>query len=194
MNPAKRTSEKEATDPGFGATSARWDNWFAVQLRPNMRLIAERNLLRQGYPCFSPTRLETIRRANRYKTDARPLFPGYLFVQFDPRRPGWQAINATRGVSRIVTGPGQAPQPLPPAFIAGLQSRCDDDGRFVQDLSLNVGDTVRVLAGPFAGMVSRIDRLEPQDRVNLLIRVMGRDVRTSVSGEDVDRTPHPIPA
>ena len=167
------------------------ENWYVAQLRPNMRLIAERNLTRQGFASFAPTRLETTRTRGRLKTGARPLFPGYLFIQFNPEKSRWQSINATRGIVRLVADTTLKPIALPADFMAGLMSRCDANGLLHSNDTLNPGDQVRLLTGPFAGLVSRIDRLDQQQRLHLLIQVMGRQVRTSVPTSSVGKMQQP---
>ncbi|MDA7963538.1 transcription termination/antitermination NusG family protein [Ruegeria sp.] len=169
------------------------NNWFAVQLRPNMRLIAERNLTRQGFTSFAPARLETFRRRGRLKTEARPLFPGYLFVQFDPQTARWQAINATRGVSRLITDGRLNPTPMPADFMSGLLDRCDPNGLLQTPDHLNPGDHVRILSGPFAGLVSRIEHLDQQERLHLLLQIMGRQVQTILPTKSVGRIVRPEP-
>ena len=166
-------------------------NWFVAQLRPNMRLIAERHLTRQGFDSFAPIRIETIRRRNRLKTEARPLFPGYLFVRFDPRVPSWQGINATRGIQRLISDTAHRPTPLPSDFMMGLLSRCDENGLLQTSEALAPGDRVRIFSGPFAGLVADIDNMDQQERLHLLIQVMGRPVRASLPADIVDRIPEP---
>src|SRR3954471_8443199 len=76
--------------------------WYLAQVRPNSFQIAERNLARQSFPVFCPTQEETRRRAGRFVLVTQPLFPGYLFVSFNPASAAWRAINSTYGVSRLV--------------------------------------------------------------------------------------------
>nr|WP_302477785.1 transcription termination/antitermination NusG family protein [Ruegeria arenilitoris] len=169
------------------------DSWFAAQLRPNMKLIAERNLARQGFETFNPERLETRRNRGRLRTEARQLFPGYVFVRFNPAEPGWEAINSTRGVTRLVTGPAAAPQALPRAFLAELFRRCDGTGLLHPDPSLKQGDAVRISHGPFSGILSRIAEMDTQERIHLLIQIMGREVRTAVPRSAVHKVTPAVP-
>jgi transcriptional antiterminator RfaH len=87
------------------------ENWFVAQLKPNGLTLACRNLDRQGFAAFVPKRVETVAGKSRH----RPLFPGYLFVQFDPARHGRQAVNSTRGITRLLLNDPRAPSPLPPS-------------------------------------------------------------------------------
>lgn len=170
------------------------ENWFPVQLRPNMSVVAARNLERQGFDTFRPTRLETRRVRGRHKTEARPLFPGYIFVRLDPNAPNAQSINGTRGVIRLVAGPNGHSRPLATDFMAELFLRCDQSGVLQPDQSLQQGDKVKILNGPFAGILSQIEKVGAQERLCLLLNVMGRQVRTTLPSGSVSRLAHPAPA
>ncbi len=159
----------------------RATHWFAAQLKPNGLSIAERNLARQGFAHFTPKRLETRRRANKSITAPRPLFPGYIFVRFDPAEPNWRALNGTRGLSRLIMNDPRHPKALPEDFMAALLDRCDEDGLLKPPPRFDVGDTVRVVAGPMVHVVSRIESFAPDDCVRLLMDLMGRETKVVVA-------------
>ncbi len=156
------------------------DNWFVAQLKPNGLGTALRNLKRQGFDTFSPARIETIRVRNTPKSIPRPLFPGYLFVRFDPDEYGWQSINATLGISRLILNDIRHPSPLPHEFMAGLKARCDSAGQLTPPEDVKIGDQIRVLSGPFVDLVTTVDQLDKDQRIQVLIELMGRAVRTSI--------------
>ena len=162
-------------------------HWFAAQLKPNGLRSAEQNLARQGFAHFTPRRLETRRVSDRMRTTARPLFPGYIFVQCDPEAPHWRALNATRGLTRVIVGDPRRPRPLPDDFIAAMMMRCDAEGILRDMPALRPGDLVRVVSGPMADLVSRIEKLQADDRVELLMALMGRETRVSVAAQFVEK-------
>lgn len=162
-------------------------NWFAAQLKPNGLGLAERNLTRQGFAHFAPKRRETQRRGNRLVTQPRPLFPGYIFVQCDPTAPDARGLHSTRGLTRLIVGDPRRPQPLPEEFIAGLMMRCDKEGLLTATPALRKGDLVRVVSGPMADVISRIEEFEDGDRVRLLLELMGQKTRVSVAAEMLER-------
>ena len=164
------------------------DAWFLAQVRPNSFHIAQRNLERQGFTVFCPLQDETRRRAGRFVTVPAPLFPGYLFVRFDPASAPWRAINSTYGVSRLVSFGQATPAPAPQQLVDGLLARCNDEGKLLPPDSLAPGDAVQVMSGPFAQFVATVESLAPQKRVWLLLDLMGRTTRIAVAAGDLRRT------
>lgn len=154
--------------------------WFVAQLRPHGLAQARVHLKRQGFETFSPVLLQSPRNRPNKGNVERPLFPGYLFVNFDPNQTGWTAINSTRGVSRLILNDPRRLRPLPEELIRALQDRCDPEEAYKSEDDLEVGDRVRVLTGPFAELVTKIEALPSAERVGVLIDLMGREVRSSL--------------
>lgn len=163
------------------------ENWFAAQLKPNAIAIAQRNLDRQGFVHFAPRILVSRRRSGRILRRAEMVFPGYVFVQFDPSRHGWQAINGTQGISRLVVGDPRDPRPVPGAFMQALMVQCDADGMLVPVAAFGPGDVVEMVDGPFATLVGRIEGLDRDGRVRVLMEILGRETRVSATATQMRR-------
>ncbi len=162
--------------------------WFLVQLKAGGHERARSNLERQGFESFMPLRNVTRRRAGKLYAAERPLFPGYLFVRLDPTGRSWRSVNATWGVARLVgfgaAGPAEVPAPL----MAGLMARTDANGLLLETGShFRIGERVRVVAGPFADALARIEDIPEQGRIYALLEMMGRDVRAEVSPAHLER-------
>ena len=162
-------------------TLSRDGGWFATQLKPNGLALAQRNLTRQGFEHFTPL------RRNAADARPRPLFTGYTFVRLDLRDAAWRRINATRGITRLLVTDPRAPRALPDAFIAALKARSDDGGHIVSAPDLRLGDSVEVMEGPFARIVARIEHLDADERLVLLLDLMGRKVRVKLPAHAVER-------
>lgn len=158
------------------------ENWHVAQLKPNGIRLALQHLARQGFGCFSPTQSERrhLPRLQQSKPVLRPLFPGYLFVQFCANQSGWQSINSTRGVTRLLSQGQNKPLALPFPFMAGLLARCDETGVLTKAEDFTPGDRVRILSGPFADLVTTVEKLESQNRLQVLFDLMGQQTRVSV--------------
>jgi len=158
--------------------------WFLAQIKPNARKIAERNLARQRFETFLPLIDQTIRQNGRFVQSRKPLFPGYIFVRFDTGKGSWRSINSTQGITKLVSF-GQAPAPVPDGLITQLMARCDHDGMMAPIPDLNVGDSVTVTQGPFSDFVAEILDVDEDQRVWLLIDLMGRQTRVAVRQQDI---------
>ena len=159
-------------------------NWYLVQLKPNGHRLAKANLERQGFKTFLPLQNVTTRSAHKFVDRHVPLFPGYMFVELDTAQNAWRKVNSTLGVARIVSL-GGTPTPVPSAIINEFISRCDDDGILRPTLGLEVGQDVQVLRGPFANFVAKVEEISPDQRVWILIDLLGQSSRISVTKDAI---------
>lgn len=148
--------------------------WFAAQLRPQSAQLALDHLERQGIAAFLPRRLVDRRAGNRFRPTLEALFPGYVFVSFDPEDPDARVIRSTRGISRLI-GTARGPSALPIGFVPALRARCDGRGLVLPEPELPPGAEVRVIAGPFAGLVGRILAAVPGERVQVLLTLLSAE-------------------
>ncbi len=162
-------------------------DWYLVQLKPNSVNIARRNLERQGFDCFCPLETRSVREKGRFVERSKPLFPGYLFVRFDPEVSGWRVINSTSGVSCVVAF-GAAPRPVPSGLVDAIADRCSPEGILQGAADLSVGDRVEVTTGPFAGFVAQIASLAPDKRVWVLLDLIGTATRVLIQPESLTKS------
>ena len=163
-------------------TPDRSNTWFLAQFKPNSHNIAVRNLRQQGFRTFLPMQEQTRRARDKFVTQTRPLFPGYLFVALDLLCGGWRAVNATQGVTRLVSL-GKEPTPVPIDVMHQLMLRFDDDGKLLPPKLPKPGDNVLLTKGPFTDFVARIESVAPDHRVFVLLELMGAQTRVAVSAE-----------
>ena len=159
-------------------------HWYLILIKPNSHRLAERNLHRQGFESFLPLHEVTKHKYNRYVSDLRPLFPGYMFVAFDPESGPWRQINCTIGVSKLVSFGGQ-PSPIPFDLISGLMARCSSGGKLLPPKQLKKGDSVQLLTGPFANYIANIETIDAEQRIWVLMELMGRITRMSVDPNEL---------
>jgi len=173
--------------PNSGAAMSYHDTantWFLAQLRPNSAAIAERNLQRQHFLTFLPRETCTRRVRGQFVSRPEPLFPGYIFVSFNPARGRWNTINSTFGVSRLVSF-GSAPAQVPDDLVSKLILRCDAEGMLRAAHDLSEGDTVVIASGPFSDFIGQIETIEAEKRVFVLLDMMGRQTRVQANAQDL---------
>ena len=160
------------------------NHWHLIQFKPNSHRLAERNLHRQGFETFLPMQKITHRKVSRFVSDLRPLFPGYMFVSVNPELAPWRSIHSTIGVSKLVSFEGK-PKPLPLQLISGLMLRCDASGTLLPPKSLNEGDSVEMVTGPFASFIAKVDTIDPEQRIWVLTDFMGHKTRMQVTADQL---------
>ena len=160
--------------------------WYLIQFKPNSHRLAERNLHRQGFETFLPMQKLTRRKASRFVSDLKPLFPGYMFVSANAELAPWRTINSTIGVSKLVSfGGNPGPLPLPLQLISGLMLRCDTSSILLPPKSLSEGDSVEMLTGPFASFIATVDTIDPDQRIWVLMDFMGHKTRMQVTADQL---------
>jgi len=147
--------------------------WFILQFKSNSYRQAEKNLNQQGFKTFLPLNNFTSRQNGRFANVNQPLFPGYMFVTFNRANTQWSKINNTYGVSRLITF-NTILKSVPTSFIENLINSCNASGILLPAKSLKQGDQVKVLSGPFANFFATVETLEPDQRISILMDLMGR--------------------
>ena len=160
--------------------------WYVAQTQPNAESKAVVNLGRQGFITYLPRYLKRRRHARRVDVVSAPLFPRYLFVQFDTAIQRWRSIYSTFGVSQLV-GHSDMPTPVSDQVVTTLKSREDAAGNIHLDHKpmFCVGDKIQVLDGVFADCLGLYEGMKDCDRVAILIDMLGRKVRVVVDAESV---------
>ncbi len=154
--------------------------WFVVQTQPNSEVRASVNLDRQGFEAYLPRYLKQRRHARKIEQVARPLFPNYLFVRLDTGRDRWRSVNGTFGVNRLVSL-GEAPISLPEGVVEAIRSREDESGLIaLLPPIFSPGQRVEILEGPMAMCTGLVQQMPDNDRVVLLLDMLGRQVRVTI--------------
>mgnify|MGYP001119470800 CR=1 FL=1 len=155
--------------------------WYLAQCKPNAAQIAVRNLENQSFGTFLPLQEITKRKGKIFQRQIRPLFPGYLFVQIAPNLGPWRQVNSSRGVNRLVRL-GAEPSVVPNEIVEALMARCDTQSKLLQtsETQLHAGNQAQVTRGPFSGFIATISDIEPNNRINILIEIMGQTTKVAI--------------
>ena len=158
--------------------------WYAVATKARDEAIAKANLERQDYRVFLPTISLKKRRRGRWVPVTEPLFPGYLFVSLALGADDPAPIRSTVGCIGLVRF-GRAHAPVPSSLIAALQGT--SGGALDTPLPFNQGDKVRFIAGPFVGIEAVFDMPRGEDRAHVLLELLGKVQRLTVSQHDLSQ-------
>lgn len=159
--------------------------WYVAHTQPRGEEIARLHLQRQGFDVFLPRCRKQVRHARRVSEVTAPLFPRYLFIGFDPERQRWRSVNGTHGISYLICD-REYPVPVADDIIEGLKARCDD-GDIVPLLGRQFapGESLRIESGPLADKIGVFQHVDEQQRVTLLLQLLGRPVLVKVPVEAV---------
>lgn len=149
-------------------------DWYVVHTKPRQEQRALLNLERQGYQCYLPVLPVEKIRQKKLVVNEEPLFPRYLFICLDSSMTGksWGPIRSTLGVSRLVSF-GQEPTRIDPALIETLR-RHDEQLREEPDRLFDVGDSVVIKDGPFAGIQAVYQMADGESRAMVLIELLSK--------------------
>lgn len=151
-------------------------SWYLLYCKRGQLQRAQEHLERQAVNCLAPMiTLEKIVRGKRTAV-SEPLFPNYLFVEFDPEVIHTTTINATRGVSHFVRF-GASPAIVPSAVIHQLSVYKPKD--IVDPATPYPGDKVIITEGAFEGFQAIFT--EPDGEARWIIRSGVRRIRANVS-------------
>jgi len=146
--------------------------WFAIQARSGAEVVAESNLRALQIETLLPLARRMVHHATRTpRMVLRPLFPGYLFGRFCAAA-SLRAVTYSHGVMRVVGG--KRPWPVDDAIVADIRERIGPEGCVeLVERPLQVGDLVRVFAGPLSGWAGVFDsELSDAQRVVILIETL----------------------
>jgi transcriptional antiterminator RfaH len=155
--------------------------WYVVQTQTHAENKAAANLLRQEFDVYVPRYLKRRRHARKTELVPAPLFPRYIFVGVDMASQRWRSIQSTFGVSHLVRT-GDEPAAVAASVVDALKRREGDDGFIVlgKRQQFSSGDRVRVLEGAFADCLGLFEGMRDDERVTLLLDLLGRKVRVMI--------------
>ena len=161
--------------------------WFILKFKANSHHQAAKNLNRQGFETFLPMTDTTSRKATRFINTTQPLFPGYMFITFDRAETEWHKINNTYGVSQLVTF-NNILKSIPTTFVDTLMMRYDLSGKLLPIKKFNNGDHVKITEGPFANFIATVETYETDQRIWILMDLMGRQAKIQTTSEALQPT------
>ena len=160
--------------------------WFIAQIKPNSYNSAIQNLERQGFEIFLPKMNITLRQKNKFIIKNVYVFPGYMFVCFDPHIISWTKINSTYGVSKILAF-NKKPSVISSDLILELKTRYEINRNPNQKEKLQKGDSIKFNLGPFADLIAKVESVDENDRIWVILEAMGGYQRVKLQNVDKNK-------
>lgn len=173
-------TQPPSSSPGAGVC------WYLVRTKVRAESFAQTQLERQGYVVCYPRAVRIVRCRGRALERIEPLFPRYVFVRLDVVRQSLGPVRNTFGVSEIVRF-GEKYAVIPERVVCALIDNADPvsglhrlkEPRFVR------GAPVHVSGGAFGGLEGVFERYEGEQRVLILLEVLGRQTRICMQAHQV---------
>lgn len=159
--------------------------WYVVQTKPNHESLALSQLRNQKFSVFFPVYTVKTKhnRTGVVTVKQLPLFPSYMFVQFDvDRNKRWQTINGTRGVLGLIGCTDEYLTPVPEGCVEDIIARADKRGvvvlkdcvetitEFTPGMSLGIrGENYKGLVATYCSNTEK--------RVSVLLTLLNRKMR-----------------
>jgi len=140
--------------------------WYALKVRTRSESDASSALQQQGFFSYCPTVAERRRYIDRMRTVHVPVFPGYVFCQFQLERKS-KVLNSI-AVEYIVSF-GAKPAAIPEEQIVSLRRVMDDGGTTAPFLS--AGQRVRVTHGSLIGVEGILLKQPESENSKLVLSV-----------------------
>ena len=152
-------------------------NWYALYLRSRFEKKVFKNLQEKNVESFLPLVEEVHVWSDRKRKVQEPLFRSYLFVKTDLR--DRYRILETDGVIRFV-GIREKPSLIPEEQIDWLRRIIAKPEHLKREHYLEVGERVRVVAGPLLGVEGIIKQLNGETRVVISLASIVQSVSVQI--------------
>jgi transcription antitermination factor NusG len=162
-----------------GADNLRW---FALQVRTRWENSTAVLLSGKGYQTLLPSYQTKKRWNGRVKQMSAPLFPGYVFCQFDAlkRLP----ILITPGVISVV-GRGRVPFPVNDGEIAAIQTIVASGFQAEPWPYLEVGQKIRIEGDSLKGLEGILIQFKGNNRIVVSVSLLRRSVALEIDRDCV---------
>ena len=147
------------------------------------KLIENNNLQENIFEIQIPTEETLEEKANgKKKLVERKKFPCYVFLKMKYNNNLWYLITSTRGVTGFV-GHGSEPIPLTDEEVARMGIE-----KVYIDLDVEVGETVRVISGPFESFMGVVEEINKEKQVlRVKVSMFGRETPVELEFSQVDK-------
>lgn len=146
--------------------------WYVVRTKPRKEERVRSYLEQHKINTFLPL-METPRfNAGKATKKLKPLFPNYLFVQFDLMQ-NYPLVKWGKGVNKIL-GLGKYPTPIAEEILSIIKSRTDEKNVVKKAYNLNKNDLIRITSGPLKDLLGIFERwVSDSGRVTILLNLIG---------------------
>ena len=130
-----------------------------------------------------------VTKDGKEKEKTKKMFPGYILVEMVMTDEAWFIVRNTPGVTGFIgsSGKGAKPFPLTPQEVDKIlgsmgMSRLDIGN------NLNVGDSIKVVSGPFANMFGTVKSIDmEQQRLEVALDLFGQETIVDLGLTEIEK-------
>ena len=116
------------------------------------------------------------------KIKTKKMFPGYVIIKMIVTNESWYLVRNTQGVTGFV-GHGSEPIPLTEQEVARMGVE-----KVHIELDVEIGETVRVISGPFESFMGSVESIDPEKQVlKVKVSMFGRDTPVELEFAQVEK-------
>ena len=146
------------------------------------KLVESRGMQNLVLDVIVPTEERVEIRNGQRKLKTKKMFPGYVLVKMIVTNESWYLVRNTQGVTGVV-GHGSDPVPLTLEEVRRMGIE-----KVYIDLDINVGDTIKVINGPFENFMGTVEEVNPEKQtLRAKVSMFGRDTPVELDFAQVDK-------
>ena len=151
--------------------------WYLIKTKPRQENVAIANLENQNYHVYCPSA--------KINNKIVVLFPGYLFINLDQTIENWSPIRSTKGVLNFVRF-GLSYAKISNQLISFIQDNEFNTTKRIKNLNdFKSGDKVQITDGVFKNCVAIFKSSKAEERVILLMNILGQQQAITIKQESV---------
>ena len=155
------------------------EQWYAIRVKYRHEQVTERALMAKKVSPLNLTYQEKSKRKDRSKILTKFFFPGYMFIRTTLSAEMHVEILQSIGVVEILRN-SQGPIPISEPQIENVLKLKSYTGKILTFSEYCSGMRVRIIEGPLAGVVGRIDEVQ-RDLLKISIDTIPGSVAIHVS-------------
>ena len=171
-------------------TQAKWYiihtySGYEKMVQVNLQKLVENNNLGDYiFDIVVPMEDDVVEKPDgKKKAIQRKRFPSYVFLKMIYSNHIWFLVTNTRGVTGFV-GPAGRPQ----ALSADEIRRIGLENLTLEDIGIEVGDTVKVISGAFTDFVGEVKSIDvDKQKMQVSVSMFGRETPVELGFNEVEK-------
>lgn len=161
------------------------DIWYVLRIRSRFEKKTFEALSNMGISAYLPIKKTKKQWSDRLKVVEEPLFPGYLFVQYQ-EKDRYAILNLPGVVQFVSFGGNYATMRSKQIQLIETMLRNENTVEVV-DMELYPGQKVRIASGPFNGIEAVLVHFNGKGKMMLEVAAIGKGVLLEIGRTKIEQ-------